>query len=70
MIVTLTPNPSHDRTVTLTAPLERGAVQRASSVLSLALPIGPKPNAAAAATRADFSYRLAGSSIPYFSKRM
>jgi len=42
----------------------------ASSVLSLALPIGPKPNAAAAATRADFSYRLAGSSIPYFSKRM
>ena len=36
MIVTLTPNPSHDRTVTLTAPLERGAVQRAASVLSQA----------------------------------
>lgn len=36
MIVTLTPNPSLDRTVTLTAPLERGAVQRAASVLSQA----------------------------------
>jgi len=36
MIVTLTPNPSHDRTVTLAAPLERGAVQRAASVLSQA----------------------------------
>ncbi len=36
MIVTLTPNPSHDRTVTLGAPLERGAVQRAESVLSQA----------------------------------
>ncbi len=36
MIVTLTPNPSHDRTVTLTAPLERGAVQRAESVTSQA----------------------------------
>ncbi|WP_228942179.1 1-phosphofructokinase family hexose kinase [Nocardioides sp. Leaf374] len=36
MIVTLTPNPSHDRTVTLDAPLERGAVQRAASVLSQA----------------------------------
>ncbi|HEU4811451.1 MAG TPA: 1-phosphofructokinase family hexose kinase [Nocardioides sp.] len=36
MIVTLTPNPSHDRTVTLTAPLERGAVQRAESVISQA----------------------------------
>jgi 1-phosphofructokinase len=36
MIITLTPNPSHDRTVTLTAPLERGAVQRAESVLSQA----------------------------------
>jgi 1-phosphofructokinase len=36
MIVTLTPNPSHDRTVTLAAPLERGAVQRAESVLSQA----------------------------------
>lgn len=36
MIITLTPNPSHDRTVTLTAALERGAVQRAESVLSQA----------------------------------
>ena len=36
MILTLTANPSHDRTVTLTAPLERGAVQRAASVLSQA----------------------------------
>ena len=36
MIVTLTPNPSHDRTVTLAAPLERGAVQRAESVISQA----------------------------------
>lgn len=36
MIVTLTPNPSHDRTVTLSAPLERGAVQRADSVTSQA----------------------------------
>ena len=36
MIVTLTPNPSHDRTVTLPAPLERGGVQRAESVISQA----------------------------------
>jgi 1-phosphofructokinase len=36
VIVTLTPNPSHDRTVTLGHPLERGAVQRAESVLSQA----------------------------------
>lgn len=36
MIVTLTANPSHDRTVTLSAPLERGAVQRAESVISQA----------------------------------
>jgi 1-phosphofructokinase len=36
VIVTLTPNPSHDRTVTLTAPLERGVVQRADSVTSQA----------------------------------
>ena len=34
MIVTLTPNPSVDRTVTLTGPLERGAVLRAESVTS------------------------------------
>ncbi|GAA1912772.1 hexose kinase [Nocardioides lentus] len=36
MIVTLTPNPSTDRTVTLTGALERGAVQRAASVISQA----------------------------------
>ena len=36
MIVTLTANPSHDRTVTLAEPLERGAVQRAASVTSQA----------------------------------
>ena len=36
MIVTLTPNPSLDRTVTLAAALERGAVQRAESVISQA----------------------------------
>ena len=32
MIVTVTPNPSIDRTVTLTGPLTRGAVHRVSSV--------------------------------------
>jgi 1-phosphofructokinase len=36
MIVTLTANPSVDRTVELAAPLERGAVQRAESVISQA----------------------------------
>ncbi|MFC6288525.1 1-phosphofructokinase family hexose kinase [Nocardioides sp. GCM10027113] len=36
MIITLTANPSHDRTVTLAAPLTRGAVQRAESVTSQA----------------------------------
>ena len=36
MIVTLTANPSHDRTVALAGPLERGAVQRAASVTSQA----------------------------------
>ncbi len=36
MIVTLTPNPSIDRTVTLDAPLVRGAVQRVVSVSSVA----------------------------------
>jgi 1-phosphofructokinase len=36
MIVTLTANPSLDRTVNLAAPLERGAVQRAESVISQA----------------------------------
>ena len=34
MIVTLTANPSHDRTVTLSEPLVHGAVQRAVSVLA------------------------------------
>ena len=34
MIVTLTPNPSIDRTVALASPLERGAVLRAASVTS------------------------------------
>jgi 1-phosphofructokinase len=36
MIVTLTPNPSIDRTVTLAGPLRRGAVQRADAVTSQA----------------------------------
>ena len=36
MILTLTANPSHDRTVTLASALERGAVQRAASVISQA----------------------------------
>jgi 1-phosphofructokinase len=36
MIVTLTANPSLDRTVNLAGPLERGAVQRAESVISQA----------------------------------
>lgn len=36
MILTLTANPSHDRTVELGAPLERGAVIRAESVTSQA----------------------------------
>ena len=36
MIVTLTPNPSIDRTVTLDEPLKRGAVQRVVSVSSVA----------------------------------
>ncbi|MFN8194878.1 MAG: 1-phosphofructokinase family hexose kinase [Nocardioidaceae bacterium] len=36
MIVTLTPNPSIDRTVTLDEPLQRGAVQRVLSVSSVA----------------------------------
>ncbi len=36
LIVTLTANPSHDRTVNLSSPLERGAVQRADSVISQA----------------------------------
>jgi 1-phosphofructokinase len=36
VILTLTANPSHDRTVTLASALERGAVQRAASVISQA----------------------------------
>ncbi|GAB6984846.1 1-phosphofructokinase family hexose kinase [Nocardioides pyridinolyticus] len=36
MILTLTPNPSHDRTVALGGTLERGAVIRAESVISQA----------------------------------
>jgi len=36
VIITLTANPSHDRTVTLTEPLSRGSVQRAASVISQA----------------------------------
>ena len=36
VIVTLTANPSHDRTVALAGPLERGAVIRADSVISQA----------------------------------
>ncbi|PRC49760.1 1-phosphofructokinase, partial [Mycobacterium sp. ITM-2017-0098] len=36
MIVTVTPNPSIDRTVTLSSPLTRGAVHRVTSVTSQA----------------------------------
>ncbi len=36
MIVTVTPNPSIDRTVTLPSPLKRGAVHRVTSVTSQA----------------------------------
>lgn len=36
MIITLTANPSHDRTVALSAELQRGVVQRATSVISQA----------------------------------
>lgn len=36
MIITLTANPSHDRTVALTEELQRGSVQRAASVISQA----------------------------------
>ncbi len=51
MIVTLTANPSHDRTVNLAAPLERGAVQRAESVISQAG--GKGVNISRAAVSAD-----------------
>ncbi len=50
MIVTVTPNPSIDRTVTLTAPLTRGAVHRVSSVS--AEPGGKGVNVARALTLA------------------
>lgn len=36
MIITLTANPSHDRTITLPGPLERGAVQRSLAEISQA----------------------------------
>jgi len=53
MIVTLTPNPSTDRTVTLTGPLERGAVQR---LLSVTMQAGGKGvNISRAAVSADLA---------------
>lgn len=51
MIVTLTPNPSIDRTVTLDGPLVRGAVQRVVSVSSVAG--GKGVNISRAAVAAD-----------------
>lgn len=51
MIVTVTPNPSLDRTVTLSAPLTRGAVQRVDSVTIE--PGGKGINVARALTLAD-----------------
>ncbi len=51
MIVTLTPHPSTDRTVTLTQRLERGAVHRAQSVISQAG--GKGVNISRAAVTAD-----------------
>ena len=51
MIVTLTANPSHDRTVNLGGPLERGAVQRAESVISQ--PGGKGVNISRACVAAD-----------------
>ncbi|MBX8690883.1 hexose kinase [Mycobacterium sp. 20091114027_K0903767] len=51
MIVTVTPNPSLDRTVTLSAPLTRGAVQRVDSVT--VEPGGKGINVARALTLAD-----------------
>ena len=50
MIVTVTPNPSIDRTVTLTGPLTRGAVHRVSSVTTE--PGGKGVNVARALTQA------------------
>jgi 1-phosphofructokinase len=52
-IVTLTPNPSTDRTVTLAGPLERGAVQR---LLSVTMQAGGKGvNISRAAVSADLA---------------
>lgn len=51
MIVTLTPNPSIDRTVALTSALERGAVLRAESVTSQAGGKGVNISRAAVAAR-------------------
>lgn len=51
MIVTVTPNPSLDRTVTLSTPLTRGAVQRVDSVT--VEPGGKGINVARALTLAD-----------------
>jgi 1-phosphofructokinase len=51
MIVTLTPNPSIDRTVTLTSPLERGAVLRAESVTAQSGGKGVNISRAAVAAR-------------------
>lgn len=51
MIITVTPNPSLDRTVTLSAPLTRGAVQRVDSVT--VEPGGKGINVARALTLAD-----------------
>ncbi len=55
MIVTVTPNPSIDRTVTLSAPLTRGAVHRVSSVTSE--PGGKGVNVARALTLAGSGRR-------------
>lgn len=51
MIITVTPNPSLDRTVTLSSPLTRGAVQRVDSVT--VEPGGKGINVARALTLAD-----------------
>ena len=55
MIVTVTPNPSIDRTVTLTGPLTRGAVHRVSSVTTE--PGGKGVNVARALTLAGAGRR-------------
>ncbi len=77
MIVTLTPNPSIDRTVTLGSPLERGAVHRAESVLSQAGGKGVNISRACQAAGVDttavlpaaaddpFTHELAAAGIPY-----